>query len=613
LSAFSGLCGETMRLILRAAVAAIFALASSVAFAPPGQAAVYAASGQRCTKVGTAGADTLTGTMQRDVLCGLGGSDTLVARGGNDIIDAGRGADVIDAGSGADLVFAGAGNDQADGGTGTDADRVHGGSGADDLDGGDGGDWVWGEAGPDHVGGGAGGDVIYGGTQNDWLTGGEGADDLWGQGENDDLVGGTGADDVNGGAGTNWCTVDAQDVQSRCVYDEQAPWVGALALSTPSVDVTTEAKLIGIKVRITDDTGVRSAQFLAYDDAGHALSIGAPSLVQGTIRDGWWKTLVRVPRWSDPAILDFHVVTRDRVGREAERRYLDAFQVINRTPDTQLPEVRLLRPAIGASVDVRESAQRVTIEARITDDVSGVSQGGSFCLWRPFEGGYTNLPCGLVDLVEGNQRSGIWRSHITVPQGSIGGDWNVGIWVTDNAHPAQNSHWMGPDIYRQMTDDGLNASPDDHLLPDGRGRISIIGAKDSTAAQIRSAEVTPTEVDTLPGSATVHIRVRATDVAGEKVTEVSAGLGHGTWIPGGIELPGADLQLTSGTRVDGIWEGDITLPQGVPPGTYYLSATVQDLTHWRNYVAASSPAASDPSNLILPGDPKVTVIENPAG
>ena len=41
--------------------------------------------------------------------------------------------------------------------------------------------------------------------------------------------------------------------------------------------------------------------------------------------------------------------------------------------------------------------------------------------------------------------------------------------------------------------------------------------------------------------------------------------------------------------------------------------TVQDLTHWRNYVAASSPTATDANNLILSTDPKVTVIENPAG
>jgi len=602
-----------MRLFLRAAVAALFALATSVAFAPLGQAAVYTASGQRCTEVGTSGADTLTGTPQRDVLCGLGGADTILAGGGNDVVDAGPGADVIDAGRGADLVLAGAGDDETSAGTGTEADRLHGGTGADDLDGGGGGDWVWGEAGPDHLGGGAGGDVVYGGTENDWLTGGEGADDLSGEGDNDDLSGGTGADDLNGGAGTNWCTLDAQDVQSRCVYDEQAPRVGALWLSTSAVDVTTESKLIGVKVPITDDTGVRSAQFLAYDDAGHALSIGTPSLVQGTVRDGWWKTLVRVPRWSDPAVLDFQVFTRDRVGRDAERLYPDAFEVIDRTPDTELPHVQLLRPVGGATFDVRGSGQQVTIEARITDAVSGVSHGGSFCLWRPFEGGYTNLPCGLVDLVEGTQRDGVWRSRVTIPQGSIGGDWNVGMWITDNAHPAAQAHWMGPDIYRQMTDAGLNAGPDDHPFPQGRGRISVLGARDSTAARVGSAQVTPTEVDTLPGSTTVHIKVNATDAPGEKVTEVSAALGRGTWSTGDIELPAADLHLTSGTRVDGVWEGDITLPQGVPPGTYYLSVTVEDLTHWRNYVAASSPTATDPNNLVLSSDPKVTVIDNPAG
>jgi hypothetical protein len=599
--------------MLRAGLAVVLALLGSVVLAPSGQAATYTAGGQRCTSVGTPGSDRLAGTPQRDVLCGLGGSDVIVGGAGNDIIDAGPGDDVVNAGGGADQVFGAAGADQIEGGAGADTDRLHGGTGPDELDGGGGLDWVWGEAGPDQVGGGSGADVIYGGTESDWLTGGDGADELSGQDGNDDLAGGNGADDLNGGDGTNWCTVDTLDVQNRCVYDEQAPRVGTLWLSTSAVDVTTQTKQIGMKVRITDDTGIRSVQFLANDDAGHALSLSEPNLVHGTVRDGLWKVLVGVPRWSEPALLDIEVFTRDRVGRDAVRTYPDALRIIDRNPDTELPTVRLLRPTGVGTVDVRESPQRVTIEARITDAVSGVSHGGSFCLWRPFEDGYTNLPCGLVDLVSGDQHDGVWRSQVTIPRGSIGGDWNVGIWVTDNAHRADQAHWMGPDIYRQLTWDGTNASPTDHLFADGRGRISVIGTQDSTAAQVVSADVTPTEVDTLPGDTTVHIRVHATDARGEGVTEVFAGLGRGTWNFGDIELPGAELQLASGTHVDGIWEGDITLPQGIPPGTYYLSVTVQDLTHWRHYVAADSPAATEPDNLILTNDPKVTVIDNPAG
>jgi hypothetical protein len=602
-----------MRLVLRAAVAAVFGLSSSVAFAPPGQAAVYATSGQRCTEVGTAGADRITGTSGRDVLCGLGGNDVIVGRGGNDVIDAGRGDDRVDAAGGADLVLGAAGHDVLDGGAGADRDRLHGGPGADELDGGGGPDWVWGEAGQDHLVGGSGDDVVYGGSQADWLAGHEGGDRLLGQTGNDDLTGGVGADELRGGGGTNWCSVDAQDLQNRCIYDEQVPAVGQLRLSTSSVDVTNVSKLIGIKVHLTDDTGVGSVQFLAYDDAGHALSIGTPDLVQGTVRDGWWKALVRVPRWSDPATLDVSAVARDRVGREVWRTYRGVFRIINREPDTDMPKVRLHNPTDQAVFDVRNGAQRVTIQARITDAVSGVAHGGSFCLWRPFEGGYTNLPCGLVDLVEGTRHDGIWRSHVTIPKGAIGGDWNVSVWVTDNAHTAHETHWMGPDVYRQLTDGGLNAGLEDHLFPAGMGRISVIGAKDSAAPQISSAAVTPTQVDTLPGDATVHVKVRATDARGEGVTEVSAALGRGTWSEGDISLLAADLELTSGTRVDGTWEGDITLPQGVPPGTYYLSVTVQDLTHWRHFVSVSSPAAADPENLPLHSDPRVTVVDNPSG
>ena len=395
--------------------------------------------------------------------------------------------------------------------------------------------------------------------------------------------------------------------------DEQPPTVRRLTLSATSVNVTNQRQLVGMSVRVTDDTGIDFVQLFASDGAGHALHVADPNLVRGTVRDGVWRTPMIVPRWSDPGLIDISVLARDRVGRVTNRTYPNVLRVIDRNPDTEMPSVRLLQPTGDAVFNVRSSARRVTIKARITDAASGVANGGRFCLYRPIEGGYTNLPCGLVDLVSGNRYDGIWRSHVTIPQGSSGGDWNVGIQVTDRAHSGDTAFWMGPDLYRQQTGDGTYEDPNFHRFPQGRGRICVIGTTDSTPPQVISAEVTPTQVDTGQGNATVHIRVHALDDPGEGVTGVLAELRPGTSHVGDIAvLCPTDLQLAGGTEVDGIWEGDITLPQGVPPGTYYLSVDVEDRTHRRHYAAASSPAADQPDTIILSSDPKVTDTSNQA-
>lgn len=125
--------------------------------------------------------------------------------------------------------------------------------------------------------------------------------------------------------------------------------------------------------------------------------------------------------------------------------------------------------------------------------------------------------------------------------------------------------------------------------------------------------MTPDEVDTLPGPATVDFSVHATDAANEGVTGVGLVLSPATNDGTGPDFAPIDLQLTSGDATDGTWTGSIELPQGTPPETYYLQVWVQDPSHWRSYVSAGSPYAGDPDQTVLESDPKVIVIDNPAG
>ena len=535
---------------------------------PAAQAATYTSTGARCTITGTAGVDKLTGTGGRDVICGLGGNDLIAGRGGNDLVEGGAGADTVNGGDGADV--------------------LRGGLGADEL------------------AGAAGTDTVVGGAQGDEITGGGGGDDLDGNGGNDDLSGDAGADDLDGDAGTNWCTVGANDTQDGCKYDTEAPATDRARLSTDRVDVTRRNEYLTVRVHVTDDTGVADVNPHLVDDATNTGTLhGYARLVEGTVRDGTWEADIVVARWSEPAEFVLSVNVRDRVGRRTEQRYAgQVLTVVDDNPDVDLPVARLISPTPDATYDVRDAGQDVVVKARITDAVSGVWYA-DLCLSMPRDGFYGGLPCEPAELVSGDEHDGVWKAVLRVPKGEVGGDWNVEVGTIDWAHKSASSvRWMGPDLYRYWTNGGTSTDPWVQEFRDGMGRFSVIGRRDSVAPTLESFAMTPDHVETLNGQATVEFTVHATDPEG--VTAVGLAL-NSTTNPDNDLFGIVDLQLTGGTDTDGTWTGTLTLPQGSPPDTYAVQAWVEDTTHFRSYVSASSRYAGDADQALLAGDPKLVV------
>lgn len=575
---------------------ALVPVATAVAAAVPAAATTYTPDGLRCTVVGTSGADVLSGTAGRDVICALGGDDLVRARAGSDIVVGGGGSDEL---------YGGDGGDDLSGGTG--GDHIEAGTGSDD---------VAGESGRDDIEGGGGDDEIRGGDDGDQISGQAGEDELFGQEGNDDLVGGRGADHVAGGDGTNWCTLDSLDTSTRCKYDRQPPSVRTLELSPRSVDVTDGDKYATVRLHVVDDTGVSDVQLTVYDvETGAALQVSSSAtLVSGSVRDGWWEDTFLIRRWTEPGSYSVLADLRDRVRRNSTHEVRDALEVANSTPDRDLPTVvQLIRPTVSTVVDVRTDARTVVIEARIQDTLSGVSDGNSFCLYKPVDGGYTNLPCPTAVLVSGTRYDGVWRARIQIPRGETGGDWNVGIDARDRAHLHETRMWLGPDLWSYWTDGGSN--PDPHLaeLPDGAGRFSVLGTTDSAAPRVTGVTISPSRIDTLPGPVKVDFEVTATDVPGEGVDAVGISIHGAENDRTGVDFEFLDLALTGGTDVDGTWTGSYWVPQGTPPGTYYLQVVVSDPTHYRSYFSPGSPYASDPGAQLLTEPAELVVEENPAG
>jgi RTX calcium-binding nonapeptide repeat (4 copies) len=484
-----------------------------------------------CTISGTPRADHLVGTARRDVICGRGGDDVIRAAGGDDLLRGGDGRDRLVGGTGDDALGGGDGQDEVVSGDG--ADQLHGGGGADTLT------------------SAAGRDVLAGGPGDD------------------DLDGGQGSDDIDGGPGTNWCTLDADDTAFRCVYDEEPPWVESFSVSATSIDVTDGPQVVVARLHLTDDTGIGGAAIGPSDTTQSFFPRCSAALVEGDRRDGWWECALTFSRWMEPGHYPVRVSLQDRIGRTNGLNSPLAIDVQNATPDLEPPAVTLLAPSPDEVLDVRQEGAEVVVEARITDDLSGVASRWGV-LWDP-PGGSDMSGWGInFRRISGDEHDGIYRGTAYIPPGSVSGNWTVEMGVTDRA--GQRSHWDGPDLPLQHQN-YYDAVP----FPDGFGRVPVLGeprSDDRTPPNVAGASVSPTHIDTLPGPATVHVTVSLTDEE-SGVDWVNVYLINEE-ASGDLVVEGY-ADLTSGTPFDGVYEGDLTFPQGMPPGVYRLSILASDV------------------------------------
>lgn len=483
-------------------------------------------AGKKCTIVGTPGADRLVGTRRTDVICGLGGKDTIIGRGGNDRIVSGAGNDVIRGGAGRDV--------------------VNGGPGIDTLTG---------EGGQDE---------LVGGPDADDMSGGGGQDDLQGGGGNDHLDGGPRPDDLDGGVGSNTCVVGADDAASRCVYDLNAPTVVALEPSATDVDVSAADRQVTVRVRVTDDTGVRSVFVtLTRHGQGSTFDGDQSRLVAGTVRDGWWRSTIKLPRYARSGTYGYSVGMYDQMGRGAAA---DDFQdvVLNVTSvdDTELPVLESLSaPTPGTVLDVRSRGAQLRVTAHLTDNLSGI--GYAYVCATPVNQYIGGTSCPDFQLVSGTARDGTWSVTVSIPEGAVSDQWKLRITIVDRANPSARAsyypdiEWWGP-----------------HISPAGYGVFDVIGSDPPEPTQdpeVATIDLTPTTVDTLANAATVSGTVTFDD-PDAVVTRGELALQQTQ--PGGYT--GIEYVASLIRGADGLWRAQVVLARGAPPGRYQARVIAYD-------------------------------------
>ena len=556
------------------AMAAVCALGASLLSTAPAEAATHTTSGLRCTKVGTPHADRIVGTAHRDVICGLGGNDVIVGGGGNDVIDGGAGSDRISAGVGNDNVTAGTGDDVVDAGTGNDL--VSTGTGNDRVDAGTGNDLVDAGAGKDSVHGVAGNDRLRGGPGNDVLAGDAGNDAVYGDAGDDTLTGGSGVDIIDGGPGFNWCDVASGEHHGDCAVDTAAPVVREIKVSTTSVDVTHGSVTLTALVHATDDTGLRSVMLQAAPrSTGMTLDSRLVSRsIGGYPRDGWWRFTIEVPRYLASTDVAVNASAFDRVNRQRWNDEPTMVAVVGDDPDVQPPTV-LGTSFAPTPVDVRRGSNWASLRARVSDDKSGVDQVLACPYHRSADGYRPGAECQVLSRSSGTALDGWWSALWMVPKGSLSGDWDVRICVTDESRQSPQQCWIGPGEAAYDHAHGITESGPE--LPAGSGVVKVLGTADDTSPPVlTSLRLSPDTVDAGAGARTAYIDVAARDVEGIMNVRTRVFAEDDAMRTLDSDYDGT---IITGDSRNGVWRFSVEVPGGTPPGRYWVQTWIEDNTH----------------------------------
>jgi hypothetical protein len=582
--------GESVLKLARAAVAAVLLSGGVVACTAPAAAGPVYCDGHKATIViGVTSRKIVSGTAHNDVIAVTGGIHEVLGGAGNDLICADSLGSTLLGGDGNDTLIGGAGNDRLDGGNGNDT--LLGGNGADTFIGGPETDTVSyadhhvsvragidgrpdsgaanehdlidpsvenlrGGSSTNMLTGDSAANVLIGGNDSDRLSGGAGNDVLDGIGGNDTLNGQSGNDTLNGGGGINDCDLDAADTTTQdCKFDWTPPSVHDFQVLTPNINITAGQTQVQMQVKVTDaisgvdDVTVQFCDAKGNQDPFAALSL---QLASGTIHDGVWNGTLNLSRYSPAGHYSVCIINASdlatNLGTYTNKGWAGVgplppgtfeFDVSNDQTDTTAPIITNIVTA--PSVNVTNGDVTVTTEFTLFEDKSGVNlvmlglrQANE--LDNPEF--HNSTPELITPSAVGADGSGVYRSVIVLPEGSIPGKWNVNIYTADNMQNIRTS-----------------STP-----------FTVVDTNPITSLP-RMVSVTRTAGAT-PYTQTFTVHFTSTRAIVNDFMVQAYG-------PGG-QFANADFALSSGTPLDGIWTATVQLPANAAAGDWQAPMSGHD-------------------------------------
>ena len=391
-------------------------------------------------------------------------------------------------------------------------------------------DVICGLGGSDTISGLGGNDVIDGGGGNDTLSGGGGQDRLLGSAGTDTLSGGAGGDVFSGGTGTDKVTYMAT------VGDVTADFDGVKddGVADEGDSITTSVE--GITGGSGDDTLTGSAgpdtltggpgddELIGGDGSDRLLGAAGEDQQSGGAGDDY------LDGGPAPDNLDG--------GAGANVCVFDAEDVVSPTCDSTAPAV--VSVSAPSAVDTSSSAQVVTVQAHVTDNLSGTA-----CVMILLRGPDDQMiQNGCASRTSGTELDGVYELGLTLARYAQQGDWRIAIATSDTAR--NHSSWTS------------------------HGTVSQTAVGDTTVPTVRAVSA-PSAVDTSASAHVVTVRAEVTDdLSGADCVFIAL------FGPGGQLIQNGCATRISGTELDGVYELDLRLPRYAQEGTWDIRIETAD-------------------------------------
>jgi hypothetical protein len=362
-------------------------------------------------------------------------------------------------------------------------------------------------------------------------------------------------------------------VSVTSIEDNEPPQLTALSFSTARVNTTSANQTVGITAHITDNlSGVAAASIVFRSPSGtHFTDRAFFSKLSGTDTNGTYEAKVTFKRFIEPGpwkVSALHLV--DNVENEATlgakrleaKGFPDTIQVES-IEDEEPPALAGLSFSSSA-VDTTASSQSVTVEAHITDNLSGVESAA--IVFESPSGKQTTGKASFTK-VSGTETDGMYEATVTFKQFIQSGTWKVrAVNLEDNVGNEANV------TASQLESKGLPAT------------VHVVSNEDTQPPALGAFSIVPSTVNTESSPQTVTVTA--------EITDNLSGFSQGTVVfesPSGKVITNvAQFTKVSGTALKGTYEAKIIFKQFIQPGTWKVSnVTVGDAVGNEENISAS--------------------------
>jgi serine protease len=227
----------------------------------------------------------------------------------------------------------------------------------------------------------------------------------------------------------------------------------------------------------------------------------------------------------------------------------------------------------AASVNVSAAAQNLTVNATITDDLSGVNYGYIY-----FTSPSGQFEYAFFTRTSGGDLNGGYQAAVAFPLFAEPGVWTAYVYLQDNA---------GNSVQLQSATLVSLGFP---------GTLTVVDSNpDTTPPTLLGASFSPSTINTSAGPQSITVSLQVADSqSGVSFSNSSDSFALLSRTGGGdasLELSSSNFTLVSGTAQNGVWQATLTMPQYSGGDWMFTEVALYDADTNRVYLTAAQLAA----------------------